>query len=471
MSESETLFSVLRRAADANAVDALEQLVLKGQDRALCRINAIDFAAQFDLREETAIAVLLHASRIGLLDMSWNVLCPGCGGVLDATATLKSVQQEEYHCATCAAGYEPTLDEMVEVIFTVSPRVRRIAAHDPDSLPIWEYYRQIHWSTAIDLPEEGFDDLIKDIAIDAVEVPAGERAELSLVLPSEFIIIFEPVTHSALFLDVKGELTSERRDISIVFNKGHSPTLTQVVQPGPVRLLFDNRSDTRMLPAVLIAADRLHDLLGRRKAFLSARRLLSNQTFRDLYQTDTLDIDQRLKITSLTFLFTDLRSSTALYERVGDLVAFDLVRSHFRVLLDIVAEESGAVIKTIGDAVMATFLSPEHAVNAALRMREGMRAFNAAHGQSDRDLSLKIGIHEGPCLAVLLNERQDFFGQTVNVASRVQGAANSTAILATDAIVHNTAAAALLERSGIEPLPRPTMLRGLAGEVTLYEIP
>ena len=193
----------------------------------------------------------------------------------------------------------------------------------------------------------------------------------------------------------------------MVFNKVRSPTGTQVLQPGPLRLSLDNRSDTRVLPSVWIAADRLHDLLGRRKPFLTARRLLSNQTFRDLYHTDTLDIDQRLKITSLTFLFTDLRSSTELYERVGDLVAFDLVRSHFRVLLDIVAEESGAVIKTIGDAVMATFLSPDQAVKAALRMREGMRLFNAAHGPSD--LSLKIGLHEGPCLAVLLNERQDFF--------------------------------------------------------------
>ena len=469
MSEPESLFSVLRGSAAESAVAALEQLVLEGQDRALCRINALDFAARFDLSEESAITVLLHASRIGLLDMSWNVLCPGCGGVLDATATLKSVQQEEYHCALCAAGYEPTLDEMVEVVFTVSPRIRRIGAHDPHSLPMWEYYRQILWSTGLDLPEDGFEDLIEQITIDSVELPAGERAVLSLQLPSEFIIIFEPVTHSALFLDVKGEPTRERQHISMVFNKVRSPTGTQILQPGPLRLSLDNRSDTRVLPSVWIAADRLHDLLGRRKPFLTARRLLSNQTFRDLYHTDTLDIDQRLKITSLTFLFTDLRSSTELYERVGDLVAFDLVRSHFRVLLDIVAEESGAVIKTIGDAVMATFLSPEQAVKAALRMREGMRSFNAAHGRSD--LSLKIGLHEGPCLAVLLNERQDFFGQTVNVASRVQGAANSTAILATGTIVHNTAAAELLGRSGIEPVPHPTMLRGLAGEVMLYEIP
>ena len=61
------------------------------------------------------------------------MLCPGCGGVLNEGATLKTINREEYGCALCAAGYKPTLDEMVEVTFTVSPRVRRIAAHDPDS--------------------------------------------------------------------------------------------------------------------------------------------------------------------------------------------------------------------------------------------------------------------------------------------------------------------------------------------------
>jgi hypothetical protein len=81
------------------------------------------------------------------------VLCPGCGGVLDAGASLKTVNRAEYACALCAAGYEPTLDEMVDVTFTVTPRTRRIAAHSPDDLPPREYYRQILWSSAIDLEE------------------------------------------------------------------------------------------------------------------------------------------------------------------------------------------------------------------------------------------------------------------------------------------------------------------------------
>ena len=118
------------------------------------------------------------------------------------------------------------------------------------------------------------------------------------------------------------------------------------------------------------------------------------------------------------FLFTDLKGSTELYERVGDLVAYDLVRAHFRVLHEIVAAESGAVVKTIGDAVMATFPTPDRAMAAALKMREALKNLKG-------DLLLKIGIHEGPCLAVSLNDRQDYFGRTVNIAARVQGLATS----------------------------------------------
>jgi class 3 adenylate cyclase len=246
-----------------------------------------------------------------------------------------------------------------------------------------------------------------------------------------------------------------------------APSATLVMRPGPLRLSLENRTDVRVLPGVWVAGDKLHDLLGKRRPFLTAKRLLTNQTFRDIYRTDTLDVDQRLKITSLTFVFTDLKGSTELYERVGDLVAYDLVRSHFRVLNEIVAAEAGAVVKTIGDAVMATFPTPDRAVAAALRMRDAVRKIR--HG--DRDLMLKIGIHEGPCLAVTLNERQDYFGQTVNIAARVQGLAASRSIFATEPVVEHPQASSILDASGLKPLPKRAALRGIADEFTVYEIP
>jgi class 3 adenylate cyclase len=471
MSEVEALFTVLQQSADAGVAAAVEQLVREGTDRSLCRINALDFAATRSLNEERVIATFLHASRLGLFELSWNVLCPGCGGVLDANATLKSVDRREYNCALCAAGYEPTLDEMVEVTFTVSPHARRIAAHDPNSLPFVEYFRQIFWASGVDLPsdEVAFERLIGEVTLECIELPPGDKAVFSLQLPAQFIIVFDPVTHATQFIDAKGEPTRERQNLTVVFNKVRAPTGTVEMRPGPLRLYIENRTDVRTLPGVWIAGDALHDLLGRRRPFLTAKRLLTNQTFRDIYGAETIDVDQRLKITSLTFLFTDLKGSTALYDRVGDLAAFDIVKKHFRVLNDIVAAEAGAIVKTIGDAVMATFPTPGRALAAALRMREAMRTRNEE--RSGEDLLLKIGIHEGPCLAVMLNERQDYFGQTVNIAARVQGLAVSREIFATGSVVQDPESVALLTAGGLSAQPRSGALQGVGERIAVFAIP
>ena len=142
MSDTQAHFAVLRQTTDPAVVDAMQQLIADGHDRELNRINALDFSRRTGLEEEKVISGFLHASRLGLFDMSWNVLCPGCGGVLDAHTTLKSLRHDDYNCALCACGYEASVDELVEVAFTVSPRVRRIAAHDPNTLPIWDRARR-----------------------------------------------------------------------------------------------------------------------------------------------------------------------------------------------------------------------------------------------------------------------------------------------------------------------------------------
>jgi class 3 adenylate cyclase len=469
MSDIKAQVSVLKQTADPAVADAIVQLIETGEDHELNRINVLDFAKQTGLDEERVISGFLHASRLGLFDLTWNVLCPGCGGVLDAHSTLKSLRSDDYQCGLCACGYEPSVDEQVEVAFTVSPRTRRIAAHDPNTLPLWEYFKQVFWSSGVDLNKESFESLTDEVTLDALELPAGEKAQLSLQLPPQFIIVFEPVTHSAQFIDVQGEPTKERQQLSLIYNNAHAPVETVVMRPGPLRLSLDNQAGVRTLPTVFIAAEALHHLIGKRKPFLTAKRMLSNQTFRDVFKADNLNIDQRLKITSLTFLFTDLKGSTALYERVGDLAAFDLVRAHFHALLEIISSEKGAVVKTIGDAVMATFVRPEHAIVAGLRMRAAMGALNTERGT--QDLIVKIGIHEGPCLAVTLNERQDYFGQTVNIAARVQSLSTSQEIHITGPVIDAPGVAALLDQGEIKPIQKQAALRGIADKIVVYEIP
>ena len=153
----------------------------------------------------------------------------------------------------------------------------RIGAHDPHTLPLWEYYKQVFWSSGIDIDNEGFATLAEEGTLEMLELPAGDKAVLSLQLPKAFIIVFEPVTHSAHFIDVQGEPTKERQQLSLMYNNVHAPTGTTTMRPGPLRLSLDNQSGTRVLPSVFIAAEGLHHLIGKRKPFLTAKRMLSTR--------------------------------------------------------------------------------------------------------------------------------------------------------------------------------------------------
>src|SRR3981081_3400970 len=180
MSETKAQFSILKQTADPSVADAIERLIESGEDHELNRINVLDFSERSGLDEERVISGFLHASRLGLFDLTWNVLCPGCGGGPDARATLKSLRHADYPGGLCACGYEASVDEQVEVAFTVSPQVRRIAAHDPNTLPIWDYFKQVFWSSGVDFNEESFAALSHDVVLDALELPAGEKAIMSL---------------------------------------------------------------------------------------------------------------------------------------------------------------------------------------------------------------------------------------------------------------------------------------------------
>ena len=467
MDDSEALFAALRQRVEPAAADALERFVREGSGADLARVNALAFATARHLPEAEAVAALLHAARLGLFEMSWNILCPSCHGTIAARPSLRQVREPSYHCVFCQVSTEPTLDDAVEVSFTVSARVRRIAAHDPAALSFWDYHRQVFLGSGVLLPApDDFEALARAAVLEAAELDAGARLILSLQLPAGPVAVFDPVTHTAHVVVVEGEATAERQDLTVVFGAGGASTGRSVLRPGPLRLTLDNRTDVRVLPGVYVEGPAYQALMGGRRPYLTAKRLLTNPTFRALYRTDTLDVDQSLKILSLTFLFTDLTGSTALYERVGDLVAYDLVRGHFRVLEEIVAAEGGAVVKTIGDAVMATFLTPDRGLAAAIRMREAMRALNARQGAEE--LILKIGLHEGPCLAVSLNDRQDYFGQTVNLAWRVQEVAQADGIVATEAVVRHADAARGIAAAGLDGRGQEVSLRGIERPVPVY---
>lgn len=199
---------------------------------------------------------------------------------------------------------------------------------------------------------------------------------------------------------------------------------------------------------------------------LLGKRLLTHATFRALFRNEVVAINEGIGIRDLSFLFTDLKGSTDLYDRIGDLKAFALVREHFEQIGAIIAARSGAVIKTIGDAVMAAFSDPVDAVRSAQEILRMIEAFNQKLGSED--IILKIGLHRGPAIAVTLNDRVDYFGQTVNIAARVQALADADEIYLTDSLYDLPEVAALLQ--GVAVQSEQTKLKGIAEKILVYKI-
>jgi class 3 adenylate cyclase len=199
--------------------------------------------------------------------------------------------------------------------------------------------------------------------------------------------------------------------------------------------------------------------------FLSGKRLLVTPAFRRLFRTQLVDEREGLTVHDLTYLFSDLQGSTRLYDVVGDVNAYFLVRQHFEILNKVVEARSGIVVKTIGDAIMAAFEDPANAVAAAIDMIADMESFNRNIPQP---LRLKIGIHRGRSIAVTLNDRIDYFGQDVNIAARLQGKADANEVWISREVRDAPGVHAILEAHDVSP--DAVHVKGVSEKLDVYRV-
>jgi class 3 adenylate cyclase len=183
----------------------------------------------------------------------------------------------------------------------------------------------------------------------------------------------------------------------------------------------------------------------------TAAEVTALQVFRDLFSNEALRPGEQISVGSLTVLFTDLRGSTQLYREIGDAPAFGRVMNHFDVLREAIASEEGALVKTIGDAVMAVFRRPAGALRAILKAQQQL----ALPPDGMQPLMLKVGIHSGPCIAVTLNDRLDYFGCTVNMAARLEGLSTGGDVVISDAVHTDPEIAEMLDSTSSDLTAQP----------------
>ena len=346
-----------------------------------------------------------------------------------------------FHCNLCQTDYDAALDDYISVTFTVSPAVRGIRFHNPNvafGLGLRLFLqndagrRVARWRTVErgdQRPDEGAQRIEPGSAAD-LEVDAAEGGLLGSDFESDAQFLFS----------VAGEATVPPRRVPVILSADKSVPATANIAPGKVVFEVRNTGNRFAVFGILQLPDATFQRPKLRfTPSLSGKRLLMTQTFRDFFRSEVIGATEGIAVRDVTLVFTDLKGSTALYERIGDLNAYIQVQRHFQHLLDVTVRHNGAVTKTIGDAVMAAFETPVDAVRAAFDMREAVDQLNRDRPQ--RDFILKIGVHRGASIAVTLNERLDYFGQTVNIAARVQNLADGDEICITED-VHDAAGVA-----------------------------
>lgn len=310
----------------------------------------------------------------------------------------------------------------------MSPGVRRLRYHDPDRVHLREDLFVMHVSPSIP-PNDFHAWMLKSVLLDGVLRPKQTQV-IEFVARRGWHAILAPAVHSLSFLIARDDGPSE---VNLELFDGQMLPGEINIKAGPVRVHVNNtlEANTPFLVTFMGGDDDTHpEPIYTIQRFLTGKRVLTSQTFRRLFKAEAFDVGTGMQIKNLTLLFTDLQASTAMYERVGDLNALGIVRRHFEVLESVVASHRGAVVKTIGDAVMAVFHEPDQAMLAAIQMIENVRRA-VAHGE---DLVLKIGLHSGPCVAIQSNNQIDYFGRTVNIAARVQDLAKGGEIVCSEEV-------------------------------------
>ncbi|MDR3459164.1 MAG: DUF5939 domain-containing protein [Verrucomicrobiae bacterium] len=374
----------------ATLLDQLRAFLIEAPDVELSHIRPFTIAKRWHATRWEVLRLFLQATRAGVLNLRWEVLCPNCRSTrLPRTSSLADLASTA-HCDVCNIRFDAEFDRSVELKFSVHPSIRPC---DEQTFCLVGPGARPHIAAQIHLE------------------PSERRAWRLPTVPQELRV---------RSVQVKDITPLPRHSVEVVchpqkFELHASDTTVFVRNPNPFPVQVALESG---------AGD---------DEILTAARVTNWQEFRDLFATEVISPTERVLIGSQIILFTDLRGSTALYTRIGDAPAYALVRDHFKILHDVISAHHGGVVKTIGDSVMATFSDLTEALQAAHAMQTQLAGLAAKPGVR---LRLKCALHAGPCLAVNANDKLDYFGSVVNLAARLLEKCEGDDLVLADEIFH-----------------------------------
>ncbi len=381
--------SELKKAGIAPALaDRLGTFVREAPDADVIRIRPFEVAEQWGEDRRDVLRAFLRAVPAGIVELRWALICPSCRVAGQTVSQLDEIEAGA-HCQQCDISFDLDLDRAVEATFVVHPTVRPV----PQQLFCM-----------------GGPARTPHVLVQANLEPGASK---SLDAPSE-VARFRIFARGGASASVEVADDAPKAAEVTVIEDAIRPALVRIAPGGKLTVV----NDTKEARHVKI------ERMGYATLAATAHTVSTLGDFRELFSTDLLKRGTPLKVARVAVFFSDLTGSTALYSEVGDAAAFRLVDDHFDLLRKIIDKNQGVVVKTMGDAVMAAFTDPSECVTAAVEALSEFERFRVAH-KHGASIGIKLGMYAGACYVVTANGTLDYFGQTVNVASRVQHLAHS----------------------------------------------
>ena len=418
--------AVIRQGTDPSLVARLEEFINQADKLSLQRIRPYALADRWKVNRRAVLEMFLRATRAGILDMSWDLLCPSCRGTTEGHTNLGEVRGSS-HCNTCQIDFNVNFDHNIEVVFRPNPSVRAV---------------QYDAAFCVGSPQ------LQPHVVMAQSLSGLRSLPVQLQLePWRYTLRASGAPGSiSLSAEAKGSAKADLR----VTQYGWSPEPQNVSLLHTLNLINATETDQTFQLERTAWSDQAS----------TAADVTALQVFRDLFASEVIRPGEEISIGSVTLMFTDLRDSTRLYRKIGDAPAFGRVREHFEVLEKAVAAEGGSIVKTMGDSVMAAFRHPV----AALRAVWNAQVKIAERGEPM--LWLKMGLHKGPCIVVNLNDRLDYFGSTVNITARLPGFSQGGELIFSEVIHEDPEIQDFLARD-----IQPNALSRFTGEVKGFDQP
>lgn len=415
-------------------INLLHIHILEEGDQDVSQMKPTRIAHQWGEDPDEVLRLFLYATKAGILNLSWNLICPNCRVSKEDYKSLSQLESQ-FHCDLCGINYDANFENYVELCFDVHPLIRRAYAQvfcvgSPMITPHIKIQKVVQKGKSVTIPISCSNESVRFRVLQSNHIVGIEKSEQKLT-----------VEQSLVYTD-----------------NGWSTSTVRTDQRNTV-ITIQNQSATDQVVVL--------EKICWSNEVVTAAKVTALQEFRDLFSSEVLAPGQQVGIQNVTILFSDLQGSTSLYETVGDANAYGQVRRHFEYLTEWVKKNNGSIVKTIGDAVMAVFYLPEDGMKAALQIQKHVFEFNEVNGE---EIILKIGLYSGPAIAVNSNDRLDYFGRTVNIAARIQGQSIGDDVVISNNYLRMEKIRKVIESEETVAQPFKAELKGIQGEADLIRL-